>query len=516
MLLSRPKTNSHLLPLLRYRDVGVASEWLCAVFGFQPHFAAKAPDGAVFYAELRLNESMVMLGSAGQYDPNALMPPPSEIAVDESLGCYIVVQDVDAHYRHAKASGAQIEFDLRSDAAGGRGYTCRDLEGHVWNFGTYNPWTLHSAKASKTKRRAPGKDRKGSGLGLAITLTLLLSVASGWIVYEHVRGPDNALSQHVRKVLRQAMRAVAPTDAWPERADRLARPGRDLSTGTISRDRLPSPAEKRELETVQTLRESLEKARKQVAALSASRDAEQLSGGQEMEHQRKAASAALEAAKKDAQAAQQALVRAQGEKKAAQAAAQQAAAAAERANALLKKEQVAKEAAEEKALRTQQNAGRRVAALKAQIQSQAAQLKVVEAGSRKVKPARRVAQTSAGAASPASDGVARTQLKEALVRAEEAEDKVQALQSQVQALKADKSALKKTVEKAEAELVEAKQEREAAMEALADAGAKIAELQVDLKAAKASAARANARAARARAQPTKKSPGNLPWPYSEW
>ena len=72
MLLSRPKTNSHLLPLLRYRDVGVASEWLCAVFGFQPHFAAKAPDGAVFYAELRLNESMVMLGSAGQYDPNAL------------------------------------------------------------------------------------------------------------------------------------------------------------------------------------------------------------------------------------------------------------------------------------------------------------------------------------------------------------------------------------------------------------------------------------------------------------
>jgi len=21
-----------------------------------------------------------------------------------------------------------------------RGFTCRDLEGHIWNFGTYDPW----------------------------------------------------------------------------------------------------------------------------------------------------------------------------------------------------------------------------------------------------------------------------------------------------------------------------------------------------------------------------------------
>ncbi|HZF33304.1 MAG TPA: glyoxalase, partial [Candidatus Angelobacter sp.] len=23
---------------------------------------------------------------------------------------------------------------------GGRGYSCRDPEGHLWNFGTYDPW----------------------------------------------------------------------------------------------------------------------------------------------------------------------------------------------------------------------------------------------------------------------------------------------------------------------------------------------------------------------------------------
>jgi len=29
---------------------------------------------------------------------------------------------------------------MRGQDYGGRDYTCRDLEGHVWTFGTYDPW----------------------------------------------------------------------------------------------------------------------------------------------------------------------------------------------------------------------------------------------------------------------------------------------------------------------------------------------------------------------------------------
>lgn len=43
-------------------------------------------------------------------------------------------------YRDAKAAGARIEIDIKDEDYGGRGFTCRDPEGHVWNFGTYNPW----------------------------------------------------------------------------------------------------------------------------------------------------------------------------------------------------------------------------------------------------------------------------------------------------------------------------------------------------------------------------------------
>jgi uncharacterized glyoxalase superfamily protein PhnB len=34
-------------------------------------------------------------------------------------------------------------MDIKDEDYGGRGYSCRDLEGHLWNFGTYDPWASH-------------------------------------------------------------------------------------------------------------------------------------------------------------------------------------------------------------------------------------------------------------------------------------------------------------------------------------------------------------------------------------
>jgi len=43
-------------------------------------------------------------------------------------------------YARAKAAGAKFVLDIKEEDYGGRGFTCRDLEGHVWNFGTDDPW----------------------------------------------------------------------------------------------------------------------------------------------------------------------------------------------------------------------------------------------------------------------------------------------------------------------------------------------------------------------------------------
>ena len=57
---------------------------------------------------------------------------------------YLVVPDADAVYQRAKEGGAKIVMEIKNEDYGGRGFSCRDPEGHLWNVGTYDPW------ASKT------------------------------------------------------------------------------------------------------------------------------------------------------------------------------------------------------------------------------------------------------------------------------------------------------------------------------------------------------------------------------
>jgi len=53
--------------------------------------------------------------------------------------------DADVLYQRAKASGAEIVMDIKDEDYGGRGFSCRAPEGHLWNFGTYDPWETHDS-----------------------------------------------------------------------------------------------------------------------------------------------------------------------------------------------------------------------------------------------------------------------------------------------------------------------------------------------------------------------------------
>jgi uncharacterized glyoxalase superfamily protein PhnB len=48
---------------------------------------------------------------------------------------------MDALYTRAKTAGAEIVRELGPTDYGSREFACRDPEGHLWNFGTYDPWT---------------------------------------------------------------------------------------------------------------------------------------------------------------------------------------------------------------------------------------------------------------------------------------------------------------------------------------------------------------------------------------
>ena len=56
-----------------------------------------------------------------------------EIGRAETQSPYIVVSDADAIYVRAKTAGAKIVVDIKDRDYGGRGFSCRDLEDHLWN-----------------------------------------------------------------------------------------------------------------------------------------------------------------------------------------------------------------------------------------------------------------------------------------------------------------------------------------------------------------------------------------------
>jgi uncharacterized glyoxalase superfamily protein PhnB len=61
------------------------------------------------------------------------------VSPQERLRQSIIVTDVDAHYAQAIGAGAEIIVDIDDDKCGERSYSCRDLQGHIWNFSSYAP-----------------------------------------------------------------------------------------------------------------------------------------------------------------------------------------------------------------------------------------------------------------------------------------------------------------------------------------------------------------------------------------
>jgi len=141
--MTAPMTESKLpsvIPTFRYADAPRAIEWLCQAFGFERHLVVPGPDGGIAHAQLTCPGGMIMLGSTLDDDFGKLQRPPRELGGVCTQSAYVVVPEIDAHYARAKAAGAEIVFDIVDQDYGGRGYTCKDLEGQLWHFGSYDPW----------------------------------------------------------------------------------------------------------------------------------------------------------------------------------------------------------------------------------------------------------------------------------------------------------------------------------------------------------------------------------------
>ena len=132
--------SSSVIPCLRYADPVAAIRFLTEAFGFVEKLIVPGPDGDIIHAELTFGEGdargMVMVGGNRPFFDMRL--PKEAGGVTDCI--YVVVKDADAHCANARAAGAEIlEGPLDRDY-GSREYVARDPGGHLWDFGTYDPW----------------------------------------------------------------------------------------------------------------------------------------------------------------------------------------------------------------------------------------------------------------------------------------------------------------------------------------------------------------------------------------
>ncbi|HLG12118.1 MAG TPA: VOC family protein [Dehalococcoidia bacterium] len=109
-----------LFCVLRYENAPAAIDWLEKAFGFTREFVVPGDDGEIAFAALRLGDDVLGTGT---------------VRPDVKHAICVYVEDPDAHCARARAQGVEITQDV-SEEEHGRIYVCKDLDGHVWSFGT--------------------------------------------------------------------------------------------------------------------------------------------------------------------------------------------------------------------------------------------------------------------------------------------------------------------------------------------------------------------------------------------
>jgi uncharacterized glyoxalase superfamily protein PhnB len=112
---NRSVPDATVIPVLGYRDVTDAADWLCSAFGLR--------------VRLRIGDHRVQL----VYGDGAVIVTDSG---GDPAGHSILVRvdDADAHQEQAVRHGAQIVSPPTDYPYGERQYTAEDPGGHLWTF----------------------------------------------------------------------------------------------------------------------------------------------------------------------------------------------------------------------------------------------------------------------------------------------------------------------------------------------------------------------------------------------
>ena len=118
------------ISILVYSDIEASYGYLERVFGLGPGQLTRDEHGHVVHGEIQAGDGVVWLHPEA---PNFAMASPRSLGAS-TASMAVMVDDVDAHFRHASEQGASIEYEPVDQPYGYREYSVRDNEGGLWSF----------------------------------------------------------------------------------------------------------------------------------------------------------------------------------------------------------------------------------------------------------------------------------------------------------------------------------------------------------------------------------------------
>jgi MerR family transcriptional regulator, thiopeptide resistance regulator len=113
-----------IIPLLVYKDIQAAHDFLVKAFGFEPGGVARDADGQPIHGEVRAGSATIWLH---RVTAEHELDSPGIAAGMASSGLVVHVDDVDAHYELARAAGAHIDSKPEDEP-----YGQRESERVIW------------------------------------------------------------------------------------------------------------------------------------------------------------------------------------------------------------------------------------------------------------------------------------------------------------------------------------------------------------------------------------------------
>lgn len=141
-----------ITPYLTVKGAGQALEFYSRAFGAQILYKMDSPDGRVMHAEMKIGDSIVMLGDEfpeqGGKSPQSLGGTPA--------GLLIYVEDVDAAFRRAVQAGARETMPVQDMFWGDRYGKLVDPFGHDWSLATHKEDLTPDEMAERAKKAFAG------------------------------------------------------------------------------------------------------------------------------------------------------------------------------------------------------------------------------------------------------------------------------------------------------------------------------------------------------------------------